>query len=82
MTQDEIFGTIESMKKYVDALWSNTTIKVPVEDQEKLGKVYTHLMKQRLNVGCSSCIEYALIVCQSYYEREYPKYNDKKSSDA
>lgn len=75
MNKKELFESIQKLKPYIDAVINHTTIKVGVDDQELLKKVYTNILPgQRLNSACMECVKYAFLYCQSYYEREYPKY--------
>lgn len=71
----EVLHKIASLRRYVDALWSGTTIRVEPEDIQKLKEIYAVILpSQRLSTGCNDCIKYALIYSQSYWEREWPRY--------
>jgi len=75
----ELFTKIQSLRPFVDALWSNKDIKMTVANQEVLKSVWTEIMKgQRLNLACVECVKYSLMVAQSYYEREFPKWQQSQ----
>lgn len=74
MTQ-EIFDTIQSFQKYVTSVWDGSPFSMPREEVDKLESVYVQLpgCPNKLNKSCNECVKYALLVCQSYWEREAPK---------
>lgn len=71
MTKEEALMKIIELRPYVDALWSNTTIKMSIDDQNKLRDIYKFILPgQRLNMACMDCVKYAIVACQAYWEKE------------
>lgn len=73
MDKQQLFDMIDSLRHHINALFTNTTTKVSLEEVNTLVRIYNEILPgQRLNTGCADCIKYALIYSSSYYDREKP----------
>lgn len=77
MTKEEAFSAMGTLMPMIIKRYNRETVVVDVDMQLMIKKVWEQFLfpKGQLNIaGCGPCVENAMDVIYSYYEREYPKY--------
>lgn len=77
MTKEEAFSAMGTLMPTIIKRYNRETIVVDVDMQLMIKKLWEQFLfpKGQLNIaGCKECVEHAMDVIYSYYEREYPKY--------
>ena len=76
MTKPEAFQKMEILLPLIVQYYNTASLTLDVENQMVLKDVWENFLftSGQLNLGCNSCVTYALDTVYSYYEREHPKY--------
>jgi hypothetical protein len=76
MTKQEAFQKMEILLPLIVQYYNTASLTLDVENQMVLKDVWENFLftSGQLNLGCNSCVTYALDTVYSYYEREHPKY--------
>lgn len=76
MTKQEAFSKMEVLLPLIEQYYNTASLTLNVENQILLKDLWENFLFTggQLNLGCNSCVTYALDTVYSYYEREHPKY--------
>jgi hypothetical protein len=81
MNQKEVFEKIEFLLQFLKESWQTGYInfKEP-ENKVVLKDVYRHIFPNaHVDLACGTCVKNYLNIMLSYYEREFPKYQESQA---